>query len=86
VAADGSFGNSKGVARVSPGPVPGLYCFNLTFTPQVAVACPEATADRIALTRVPGSPLCPEAFRDANVVIHDLGGAPDNFPFYVVFE
>jgi hypothetical protein len=85
VATDGSFGSSKGVAGVSH-PFNGVYCFDLTFTPEAVVASGAFPDVRVPLTSAPAQASCPAGFQDASVALADTNSAPQNGPFYVVFE
>jgi hypothetical protein len=94
VASDGTvdMSRSKGVISVT-NPTAGLYCFDLSFTPKVAVAganhitsnyttfaeTAAGTADVASFTGACGAPN-----NDASVVIAD--GALINDGFYVTFE
>ena len=66
----------------------GVYCFDLSFEAQVAVASAEVGTTRIATTFAPGASAvnCPVGFRDAEVHIADTSGFAEDGGFYVLFN
>jgi hypothetical protein len=83
---------SKGVNDVvRPGGAVSKVCFDLDFTPVVAVASPFVTNAGIVGTVVAGETSgdldsCPEGFRDAAVRTYGNDGAETAFGFAIMFE
>ncbi len=67
-------------------PAVGVYCFDLSFEAQVAVASAETGPTRIAKVFAPGASGCPVGFQDAEVNIVDLNDDPQDTGFYVLFN
>jgi CBS domain containing-hemolysin-like protein len=88
VAANGFVNNDeqRGVVGTNH-PETGVYCFDLSFEAQVAVASPEIGPTRIAQSFAPGAgAACPAGFKDASVEIVDLADTPQDKGFYVLFN
>ena len=78
----------RGVVGTSHVSATGVYCFDLSFEAQVAVASAEVGTTRIATTFAPGASAvnCPVGFRDAEVHIADTSGFAEDGGFYVLFN
>jgi len=85
----GAVSQAKGVVGVSNITV-GRYCFDLSFTPQNAVASPDGSASGggdTAQTLVdPGYAGCAAPFNDATVFMFNAANALEPDGFYVQFD
>ena len=85
--ATGAFSRAKGVIGVD-NPSSGRFCFNLSFTPNnaVASAAGSATIGTTAQVSVPAGAVCDPPFNDAVVFTSIPPATSANRDFYVQFE
>lgn len=80
---------SSGVNDISvTGTASNVFCFDLAFTPKIAVASPFINNAGWVATWTPGDnsgPSCPEGYRDAAVRTFASTGADEAFGFKIIF-
>jgi hypothetical protein len=80
---------SSGINGMVPGNTNNVYCFDLTFTPKVAVGSPYINNAGKVATWTPDEDMigasCPEGFRDAAVKTYSSTGGNEAMGFKVIF-